>query len=103
MDSNFEVVSHLLNANKFCLKNKCYNLPIFSKDDEGNIQVMVQVSSQYLAPAMYVSCTILQNHRMLRYSHTVALLDNDTLHYPSDTLPSVTIQDLMNPMIDKMS
>ena len=45
LDANFEVVFHLLNANEFCLKNKCYSLPIFSADDEGNIQIMVQKSS----------------------------------------------------------
>jgi hypothetical protein len=63
----------------------------------------VQKAVQLLAKAMYVSCTILNNQRTSIFSHQVALVNGNTLHFQEDKLPSLNVSDLIHPQIDKIS
>ena len=73
LDANFDIIFNLLNDNEFCLKNKCYSHPVFSSDTEGNIQILIQISSQYLAAACtshvqsYQTTTLWDTHIPLAY------------------------------------
>jgi hypothetical protein len=56
--------------------------------------------SQTLSKAEYVSCTILANQRTSIYSHQLAILRDNKLHFQMDHLPSVTLTQLKEPQID---
>jgi hypothetical protein len=56
--------------------------------------------SQTLSKAEYVSCTILANQQTSIYSHQLAILRDNKLHFQMDSLPSVTLTQLKEPEID---
>ena len=71
--------------------------------DHNTIQITVQKSVQSLARAMYISCTILNNRRTSIFSHQIALIKDNTLHFQEDKLPSLNLSELIHPNIDKVS
>ena len=76
---------------------------LFNIQDRESIQVTVQTSSQYLARAVYISCTILANKCTSIYSHQIALIKDNVLHFQEDKLPSLNLSQLIHPDIDKVT
>ena len=100
LDKSYVIVFELLRSIEYCNESKCYSLPIFSILDNNVIQITVQAMSQTLSKAEYVSCTILANERTSIYSHQLAILRDNKLHFQMDHLPSVTLTQLKEPQID---
>ena len=82
LDPTYDIVFELLRDHQFCYSDTCYTLPIFNVIDDSTIQ-------------MYISYTI--------FSHQVALVNGNTLHFQEDKLPSLNVSDLIHPQIDKIS
>ena len=74
--------------------------PVFSILENNIIQISVHVQSQSLSKAEYISCTVLPNKRTSVYSHQLAILKDDKLHFQLESLPSVTLTQLKQPEID---
>ena len=100
IDPNYEIVFQLLRNHQFCLGNTCYTLPIFNVMDQNTIQITVQTSTQSLARAIYISCTILANRRTSIFSHQIALIKDNILYFQEDKLPSLNLSQLIHPDID---
>ena len=98
LHENYHILFSLLRDTQFCKLSICYSNPIFSVISSGIISASFTTSKQSLAKALYVSCTILSTHRTSIYSHNVAILDPEgILHFQQENLPSLKIQDLINP------
>jgi hypothetical protein len=100
LDKSYAIIFELLRNEEFCFESRCYSLPIFSVLEDNVIQITVEMSSQQLSKAEYISCTILPNARTSAYSHQLAILKNDKLHFKSDELPSISFLQLKDPKID---
>ena len=79
----------------------CYTTPIFTVIENNSIQITVQKARQSLAKAVFVSCTVLANSRTSVFSHQIALVDDATLHFQEDQLPSIQLSDHVHLSIDK--
>ena len=101
LDPVYDILFSLLRQHEFCHSSTCYTLPIFSILNSTSLQVSVQTAQQSLAPAVYISCTLQTNLRTSVFSHQIALVDDDTLNFQADQLPSVTFSQLVNPSIDE--
>ena len=101
LDPVYDILFSLLRQHEFCHSSTCYTLPIFSILNSTSLQVSVQTAQQSLAPAVYISCTIQTNLRTSVFSHQIALVDNDTLNFQADQLPSITFSQLVHPSIDE--
>ena len=99
--NRYDILFSLLRQHKFCHSSTCYTLPIFSILNSTSLQVSVQTAQQSLAPAVYISCTIQTNLRTSVFSHQIALVDNDTLNFQADQLPSITFSQRVHPSIDE--
>ena len=86
----------LLNSPTFCHSLTCYSHPIFSVQPNNNIHLTVQQSVLSLAPSIYVRCTLLPNSRTSIYSHELSLLQNGSLHFKNNLLPSIKPENLLN-------
>ena len=94
----YDILFGLLRDNEFCEFSECFSTPIFTILKPSEITATVTTLKQSLAKAAYISCTILPNYRTSVYSHTIALLNlKNELHFPKDQLPSLTLNDLINP------
>ena len=71
--------------------------------DKTLVAVNVQSTQQSLAKGYYISCTILPNHCTSVYSHTMAIFEDDLLHFKKEGLASVSFSDLKRPNIDLLS
>ena len=103
LDKSYDIIFSLLRNSEFCFQSLCYSLPIFSSMDKSLVAVSVQSTQQSLARGYFVSCTILPNHRTSIYSHTMAIYENDQLHFKKQGLASVSFSDLKRPDIDSLS
>jgi hypothetical protein len=103
LDKSYDIIFSLLRNSEFCYQSLCYSLPIFSSMDKSLVAVSVQSTQQSLARGYFISCTILPNQRTSVYSHTMAIYENDRLHFKKEGLASVSFLDLKNPNIDSLS
>ena len=101
LDPVYDILFELLREHEFCYSATCYTLPIFSVLNATTLQVSVQTAEQSLAPAVYVSCTIMPNLRTSIFSHQIALLDGNILNFQADQLPSIPLEDLIHPKVDQ--
>ena len=98
LHESYHILFSLLRDTQFCEFSICFSNPIFSVVTEGTISASVTTLKQSLAKAVYISCTILKTHRTSIYSHTIAILNpQGELHFQQDKLPSLKLQDLVNP------
>ena len=98
LHESYHILFSLLRDTQFCKLSICYSNPIFSVISAGTISASFTTSKQSLAKAVYVSCTILSTHRTSIYSHNVAILNPEgVLHFQQENLPSLKLQDLVNP------
>jgi hypothetical protein len=100
LDKSYAIIFELLRNEEFCFESRCYSLPIFSVLNDNIIQITVEMSSQRLSKAEYISCTILPNERTSIYSHQLAILRDGKLHFNRDDLPSISFLQLKDPKID---
>ena len=100
MDKSYDIVFALLRDAEFCYQSLCYSLPIFSSINGNIVSVNVQSTKQQLARGYYISCTILPNERTSIYSHKMAILENNMLHFKEQGLASLSFEDLKNPQVD---
>jgi hypothetical protein len=100
LDKSYAIIFELLRNEEFCFESRCYSLPIFSVLKDNIIQITVEMSSQQLSKAEYISCTILPNKRTSIYSHQLAILRDGKLHFKGDELPSISFLQLKDPKID---
>jgi hypothetical protein len=100
LDKSYAIIFELLRNEDFCFESRCYTLPIFSVLPANIIQISVEMSSQKLSRAEFISCTILPNSRTSVYSNQLAILKNDKLHFKLDNLPSISFLQLKDPEID---
>ena len=100
LDKSYDIVFSLLRDAEFCFQSLCYSLPIFSSINGNIVAVNVQSTKQSLAKGYYISCTILPNQRTSIYSHQMAILDNNMLHFKEEGLASLSFADLKNPKVD---
>jgi len=100
LDKTYDIVFALLRDAEFCFQSLCYSLPIFSSIDGDLVAVNVQSTKQSLAKGFYISCTVLPNSRTSIYSHKMAIMSNNMLHFKEDDLASLSIEDLKNPKVD---
>ena len=103
LDKSYDIVFSLLRNSEFCYQSLCYSLPIFSSLDKTLVSVTVQSTQQSLAKGFYISCTILPNQRTSVYSHKMAILENDKLHFKQEGLSSITFSELKHPNIDQLT
>ena len=98
LHESYDILFSLLRDTQFCEFSQCFSNPIFTIVKEGTITASVTTLKQSLAKAVYISCTILPTHRTSIYSHTIAILNpQGELHFQQDKLPSLKLQDLVNP------
>ena len=100
LDKSYDIIFSLLRDAEFCFQSLCYSLPIFNSFDKNIVTVSVQTTKQSLAKGYYISCTILPNHRTSVYSHQMAILSDDMLHFKEDGLASISFEDLKHSNID---
>ena len=98
LHETYDILFALLRDTQFCQFSQCFSNPIFTIVKQGTITASVTTLKQSLAKAVYISCTILPNYRTSIYSHTIAILNpQNELHFQQDKLPSLKLQDLVNP------
>ena len=98
LHKTYDILFALLRDTQFCQFSECFSNPIFTIIKPSTITASVTTLKQSLAKAVYISCTILPNYRTSIYSHTIALLNpQNELHFQQDKLPSLKLQDLVNP------
>ena len=86
----------LLNNDNYCNGNTCFNLPIFSKLKNNQIQISTHTSKQSLIHGIYISCNLDEKLETSIFSHQVAILDKDKniLNFKDPGVPSLNFSDI---------
>ena len=103
LDKSYSIIFELLRNEDFCFESRCYTLPIFSVLPDNVIQISVEMSTQKLSRAEFITCTILPNSRTSIYSNQLAILKDNKLHFKLDNLPSISFLQLKDPEIDSQT
>ena len=102
---HLKLLFELLNNDKYCDGITCFNLPIFSKLNNNQIQISTHTSKQSLIQGVYISCNLGKDLEISIFSHQVGILDKpkNILNFKDPGVPSLNFSDIHTKKFDVMT